>query len=55
MGYGLVAVPKDFLKASDYKTRIHYLEFSAADLKETLDERNIELIECAQVSNTYYF
>ncbi len=49
LGYGLVAVPKQILKQSDYKNRIQYLEFLAADTKDTLEERNIDLINCAHV------
>jgi hypothetical protein len=44
-----VAVPKNILKHSDYKTRIQYLEYCAADTKEILEERNIDLINCAHV------
>ena len=50
LGYGLVAVPKNILKHSDYKTRIKYLEYYAADTKEILEESNIDLINCAHVN-----
>ena len=49
LGYGLVAVPKNLLKKSDYKNRVHYLEFCAADTKDSLDERKVDLINCAHV------
>lgn len=48
LGYGLVAVPRHVMRLSDYKTRIFYLEFMAGECKENLEERNIELINCAQ-------
>lgn len=50
LGYGLVAVPKQMLKQSDYETRIKYLEFKAGECKENLEERNVDLINCAHVS-----
>ncbi len=53
LGYGLVAVPKQILKLSDYETRIKYLEWRAGECKENLEERNIDLINCAQVFDLF--
>jgi hypothetical protein len=49
LGYGLVALPKQIINNSDYRNRVHYLEFLAADCRENLESKNIELINCAQV------
>jgi hypothetical protein len=49
LGHGLVAVPKEILKLADYETRIHYLQWRAAETKETIQERNEEFKSYAQV------
>jgi hypothetical protein len=49
LGHGLVAVPKEVLKLADYETRVSYLQWRAAEVKETIQERNDEFKQYAQV------
>jgi hypothetical protein len=49
LGYGLVAVPKEVLKLADYDNRLLYLQWRAAECKETLQDRNDEFKQYAQV------
>ncbi len=49
LSYGLVAVPKQFWQSANYHERMNYLEWMTQDINYTLEEKELDLLEYAEV------
>ena len=49
LSYGLVSVPKQLWSKANYNDRMSYLEWMAQDIHTILEEKNLDLVENAEV------
>jgi len=52
LGYGLVAIPKEFFRKSDYENRLKYLEWSAGRCQQNINRNEDEQHEIQRVIKT---
>lgn len=54
LGYGLVAIPKESFRLSDYENRIKYLEWSAGECQQNISKKEDEQHDIQRVLFHYF-